>query len=59
MIIRKITTGFVVQTFDTEKNKWTDQEFIAGDECVYEDELGVPIDAPENMPYLRLRMEQP
>ncbi len=31
MIINKITVGFVVQQFDTEKNKWVSQEFVASD----------------------------
>ena len=36
MVIKKITTGFVVQTFDTDIGKFISQEFIAGDECSYE-----------------------
>ena len=31
MKINKITTGFVVQTFDTELKEWTGQEFVAGE----------------------------
>lgn len=62
MIINKITEGFVVQTYDTETKKWTAQEFIAGDDCVYEDETGTPLDSddmgdPE--PYLPFEMIQP
>jgi len=36
MIINKITTGFVVQQFDTKQNKWIHQEFIASDDCEIE-----------------------
>lgn len=32
MKINKITTGFVIQTFDTELGKFVSQEFIAGDD---------------------------
>ena len=31
MLINKITHGFVIQTFDTDKQQYTHQEFIAGD----------------------------
>jgi len=44
----KITVGFVHQTFskNTEgKFVCTDQAFIAGDECEYEDLEGNPLDA--------------
>lgn len=65
MIVRKVTYGCVVQTIDTEKNEFLDQEFIAGDECQYEDEHG-PIDISdiwdgENKiePYLNYDMVQP
>ena len=52
----KITIGFVAQAF--EKNKkgqfvCTRQEFIAGDQCDYEDAEGNPIEPPnyEYQPY--------
>jgi hypothetical protein len=52
----KITVGFVVQTF--EKNAGgnfvcTGQEFIASDQCDYEDVEGNPITPPdyEYQPY--------
>lgn len=32
MIVRKITTGFVVQEFDEETGRCLTQEFIAGDQ---------------------------
>ena len=37
MLINKITIGFVIQSFDTEKEEWVGQEFVAGDEVTYED----------------------
>ncbi len=40
MLIKKITTGFVIQTWDTEKLIFTSQEFVAGDQVDYEDEKG-------------------
>lgn len=50
MIIKKITVGFVIQTFDTEKvNKegkafCLGQDFIASDETSYEDMTGDLLD---------------
>jgi len=47
----KITVGFVVQTFEkNNKGKFvcTKQEFIAGDQCDYEDAEGNPIDPPDH-----------
>lgn len=38
MIIEKITTGTVVQRFDTDAQKFVSQEFIAGDEVTFEHE---------------------
>jgi hypothetical protein len=32
VIVKKITTGFVIQDYDTEKRKFISQEFVAGDE---------------------------
>ena len=45
MIVKKITTGFVVQTFDTETKKFLSQDFVAGDECDYENEDGDAVDS--------------
>ena len=52
----KITTGFVAQTFeknDEGRFACTHQEFVASDQCDYEDEQGNPIDPPkyEYQPY--------
>jgi hypothetical protein len=52
----KITVGFVAQTFkknDEGEYVCTHQEFIAGDQCDYEDAQGNPIEPPdyEYQPY--------
>jgi hypothetical protein len=44
MIVNKITEGFVIQSFDTEKQVFTCQSFIAGDTVSYENTLGEAID---------------
>ena len=48
MIIKKVTTGYVTQQYDTEAKQWLSQEFIAGDEVDWEDENGNPTDPPED-----------
>jgi len=59
----KITVGFVAQTFKKDpKGRFicTHQEFIAGDQCDYEDAEGNPIEPPEHeyQPYnMTLRNE--
>tara|TARA_Y100000310_G_scaffold337739_1_gene425579 strand:+ start:481 stop:690 length:210 start_codon:yes stop_codon:yes gene_type:complete len=64
MIVNKCTIGYVTQRFDTEKKEWLSQDFIAGDECTYEDEQGADVE-PEVMhvdgkePYLPFLMKQP
>ena len=40
MIIKKVTIGFVIQEFDTDKKEFIHQEFIAGDIVHYELEDG-------------------
>jgi hypothetical protein len=45
MLIHKITSGYVVQMFDTKLGKFIDQQFVAGDECSYEDEDGDSVDS--------------
>ena len=57
-MLKKITTGFVVQTFDPETNRFISQEFVAGDECEYENEEGNPVEAIEEA-YLPFDMVQP
>lgn len=43
MILNKITTGFVIQSFDTDKQEFVNQTFVAGDQVDYETEDGEPI----------------
>lgn len=38
MLIRKVTTGSVVQVFDTDRQAFVSQEFISGDQVTYETE---------------------
>ena len=57
MIVNKVTTGFVIQEFDTETRQFTHQTFIAGDEVDYEDASGQPIEPFDE--YLPFEMEQP
>ena len=75
MIIKKITVGFVVQTFDTETGKYVSQDFVAGDQVDYETEKqninGAFLDDKNNVlddvcskmpfpePYLPFNMVQP
>jgi hypothetical protein len=65
MRISKITTGFVIQTWDAVLKKWISREFVAGDQTDYErDDDGTPVspndiwpDMPE--PYLPFAMKPP
>ena len=43
MLVNKVTVGFVIQVFDTEIQRFVSQEFVAGDQCEYEDKNGVPV----------------
>ena len=43
MLINKVTTGFVVQAFDTDKRCFVSQSFLPG-QCAYEDRRGKPVD---------------
>lgn len=61
MLIHKTTIGFVVQTFDTDNQRYIQQSFIAGDDVQYEQDVGtmnVPIDDPD-IPTMNLEMKQP
>jgi len=44
MLVKKITVGFVVQTFDTERGQFVGQEFVAGDDVAYEDDKSEAVD---------------
>lgn len=67
MIISKVTVGFVVQQFDTDRQDWVCQDFMASDECEYETGDGDPINvedfldhvASSREPYLQYDMVQP
>ncbi len=59
MIISKVTVGSVVQSYDTEKKEFVEQNFIAGDEVSWENEVGDMVDQPNDAPYLPFDMKQP
>ena len=64
MLVKKITTGYVVQVFDTETQRFVSQEFVAGDECRYEDEDRNTIESDQltvngEEVYLPFEMRQP
>lgn len=65
MILKKITTGFVVQEFDTDSQQWIHQSFVAGDQVEYETNDGDAINETDfddrNLSelYLPLEMKQP
>jgi len=43
-VIRKVTSGFVVQVFNADTGDCMGQEFVSSDEVEYEDARGNPID---------------
>lgn len=57
MIIFKITEGSVVQVYDTEKKKFTSQQFVSSDEVKFVDENGDYVKLIEA--YLEFDMLQP
>ena len=67
MELRKITVGYVIQTFDTEKKCWVDQEFKASDDVTWEDDKGNALTVDEasekigleRFPYLPFMMIEP
>jgi hypothetical protein len=56
---KKITSGFVTQTYCAETDKPISQNFTAGDEVDYENEEGDAIPSPINEQYLPYDMVQP
>lgn len=63
MKVNIITTGFVIQTFDTETKRFERQEFVASDEVSYERKDGTfppqeEVDAARES-YLPFDMVQP
>lgn len=59
MIVKKITVGFVVQSYDTETYKFVHQEFVAGDQVDWENKDGETLDSPATKNYLPFDMVQP
>ena len=60
MRVHKITTGFVIQVFDTKTGQCVEQSFVAGDDVQYEDQYGNPIDWREaQSAYQPFEMVQP
>lgn len=60
MIVNKITHGFVIQSWDTKKKKWINQEFVAGDDVEYEcDGISMDLQTAPLDEYLPFHMEQP
>lgn len=70
MIINKITTGFVIQSYDTDTGRFVGQNFVAGDQVEYELPDGGMVDdaemavhnfgpGAEEEPYLPFDMKQP
>lgn len=55
---KKVTVGFVIQTFD-DNQECTNQEFVAGDDVQYEDAEGNSIDPPDNETYQPFDMVHP
>lgn len=63
MILKKITTGFVIQEFDTDKGTCVSQSFVAGD-SEYETQDGEPINVSDfeekvSQTYFPFNMVQP
>ena len=61
MIVKKITHGYVCQTFDIRTNSWVSQEFTADNgETSWEDEANQPIESHFlDTQYLPFDMVQP
>jgi len=48
MLVKKVTVGFVIQTYDKDTGKCVGQEFMAGDQVDYEDENGEAVSWQES-----------
>lgn len=61
MIINKITTGIVIQQYDTEQGRFVGQEFWTGDKVWYECEDGSTHENIDEVvdDYLAFEMVQP
>lgn len=62
MLVKKVTTGFVIQVYDTEKKRMVSQSFVDGDE-VWETNEGEHLEAnevfPNGEPELPIELVQP
>lgn len=64
MLLKKFTTGYVTQVFDTDKREFISQDFTAANgEVDYEDEdgnaIGCVLDKGGDEVYLPFEMKQP
>lgn len=59
MKVNKIIIGFVIQTYDTEKNKFIGQEFVGSDDVSWETVNGNTMDTPPTSQTLPTDMIQP
>lgn len=60
MILNRIVIGFVVQQFDTELNRYTNQQFIAEDGEDWETLEGTTVEKPDEITNdLNMEMVQP
>ena len=65
MLVRKITTGWVTQVYDTVKKQWVSQDFHAGDQVEYETTEGETLDIRStarravSRAYMQFNMVQP
>ena len=57
MLIKKVTTGWVTQVYDTEAKRFVSQEFQAGEQVDWESMNGAPVEAINE--YLNFDMVQP
>lgn len=49
-LVRKVTNGFIIQDFHVDKDnnaECVEQTFIGGDDVVYENEMGEPLDVED------------
>jgi hypothetical protein len=63
MVVLKITHGYVIQKMNVDKKgnvKFLSQEFVVGDDCIFENELGEEIDNDSaESAYMPYDMKQP
>ena len=63
MIVNKIISGFVVQTYDTDLKRFTEQHLVSEDGATWEDGYGEEIESPlldnGEEPILNMELVQP